>query len=260
MIRPTKTPQEVSPGEKLPALERTFTLVDLVLYGAATWDWNRMHYDVEQTHRLKLPAPMIDGQEFGAFFARAALEWAGPRAFLSRLALRMKAMAFAGETLRAQGEVKEMRDGAVVLTQRLTCGERLIAEATTELRLPLAVAVVLSAVLAWRAAPMPDASLPVEALKVASSGSVFHSSLPSGTLRAGYDVEQALQSAFVDRARGGDGFPLSRRGRISPHDRRADPRAQRRTTGRKASCAPPVIRTKIAAPRRAPSHDTAPPR
>jgi len=135
MIRPTKTSQDVSPGEKLPALERTFTLVDLVLYGAATWDWNRMHYDVAHAHRLNLHAPVIDGQEFGAFFARAALEWAGPRASIKRLALRMKAMAFAGDTLRAEGEVRETLDGAVVLTQRLTCGERLIAEATTELRL-----------------------------------------------------------------------------------------------------------------------------
>ena len=136
MIRPTKTSQEVLRGEKLPALERTFTLVDLVLYGAATRDWNRMHYDIEHAHRLNLPAPVIDGQEFGAFFARAALEWAGPRAFLKRLTLRMKAMAFAGDTLCAQGEVKEKRDGVIVLTQRLTCGERLVAEATTELRLP----------------------------------------------------------------------------------------------------------------------------
>jgi acyl dehydratase len=137
MIRPTKTPQDVSIGDKLPVLKHTFTLVDLVLYGAATWDWNRMHYDVEHAHHLNLPGPVIDGQEFGAFLARAALEWAGPRAFLTRLALRMKTMAFAGDTLCAEGEVKEMRDGLVVLTQHLTCvGGRLVAEATTELRLP----------------------------------------------------------------------------------------------------------------------------
>jgi acyl dehydratase len=136
MIRPTKNLQDILSGEKLPALERTFTLVDLVLYGAATWDWNRMHYDIEHTQRLKLRAPVIDGQEFGAFFARAALEWAGPRALVKRLAMRMKAMAFAGDTLRAEGEVERIRDGTVVLTQRLTCGDRLVAEATTELRLP----------------------------------------------------------------------------------------------------------------------------
>jgi len=135
MIRPTKTWQEISPGEKLPALERAFHLVDLVLYGAATWDWNRMHYDVERARRMNLPAPVIDGQEFGAFFVRAALDWAGPRAFPRRLALRMKSMAFAGDTLRAEGEVSEVREDAVVLAQRLLCGDRLVAEATTELRL-----------------------------------------------------------------------------------------------------------------------------
>jgi acyl-CoA thioesterase FadM len=84
---------------------------------------------------LNLRAPVIDGQEFGAFFARAALEWAGPRALVKRLALRMKAMAFAGDTLRAEGEVKDIRGDTVVLSQRLTCGDRVIAEATTELRL-----------------------------------------------------------------------------------------------------------------------------
>jgi acyl dehydratase len=136
MIQPTKTLRDIAPGQKLPTLERTFTLVDLVLYGAATWDWNRMHYDIEHAHRLNLRAPVIDGQEFGAFFARAALEWAGPRALVKRLAFRMKAMAFAGDTLRAEGEVKEMSGGTIVLAQRLTCGDRLVAEASTELQLP----------------------------------------------------------------------------------------------------------------------------
>jgi len=99
----------------------------------------------------------------------------------------------------------------------------------------------------------------VEALKVASSGSVFHSSLPSGTLRAGYDVEQALQSAFVDEREAVMDFryPNGRTARMIAAPIRVsgvEPPA------RKASCAPPVTRTKIAALRRAPSHDTAPPR
>jgi acyl dehydratase len=136
MIKPTKTLRDISTGAKLPALERAFTLVDLVLYGAATWDWNRMHYDIEHTRRLNLPAPVIDGQEFGAFFARAALEWAGPHALVKRLAIRMKAMAFAGDTLRAEGEVEQIHDSGVVIAQRLTCGDRLVAEAKTELRFP----------------------------------------------------------------------------------------------------------------------------
>jgi hypothetical protein len=37
--------------------------------------------------------------------------------------------------LRAEGEVKEIREDAVFLSQRLTCGDRVIAESTAELRL-----------------------------------------------------------------------------------------------------------------------------
>jgi acyl dehydratase len=135
VIKPTRKPADTSPGESLPPFERTFTLVDLVAYGAATWDWNRMHYDVEHARRMKLPAPVIDGQAFGAVLARAALDWAGPRAFITRLSFKMKSMAFAGDTLRAEGEVTEVRDRIVVLAQRLTSAGRLVAEATTEIRL-----------------------------------------------------------------------------------------------------------------------------
>jgi acyl dehydratase len=135
MIRPSLRATAVRAGERLPALERTFSLVDLVAYGAATWDWNRMHYDVEHARSMKLPNPVIDGQAFGALFARAALDWAGPRAFIKRLSFKMKSMAFAGDTLRAEGEVTAVRDGVAVLAQRLTSAGRLVAEATTEIRL-----------------------------------------------------------------------------------------------------------------------------
>jgi acyl dehydratase len=135
VIKPTRKPADTSPGESLPPFERTFNLVDLVAYGAATWDWNRMHYDVEHARRMKLPAPVIDGQAFGAVLARAALDWAGPRAFITRLSFKMKSMAFAGDTLRAEGEVTAVDDRGVVLAQRLTSAGRLVAEATTEIRL-----------------------------------------------------------------------------------------------------------------------------
>jgi acyl dehydratase len=84
---------------------------------------------------MKLPAPVIDGQAFGALLARAALDWAGPRAFITRLSFKMKSMAFAGDTLRAEGQVMEVHDRIVVLAQRLSSAGRLVAEATTEIRL-----------------------------------------------------------------------------------------------------------------------------
>lgn len=117
-------------------LEKQFTSVDLVAYGAATWDWHRLHYDLEYARSKKLPGVLVDGQAFGALLARAALDWAGPRAFVTRLSLRMKSMAFAGDTLRAEGEVSSVNGNTVVLAQRLMNSGRIAAEATTEIRLP----------------------------------------------------------------------------------------------------------------------------
>jgi acyl dehydratase len=136
VIRPTKKASDVKAGEKLPILEKSFTSVDLVAYGAATWDWHRLHYDLDYARAKKLPGVIVDGQAFGALLARAALDWAGPRAFLAKMSLRMKSMAFAGDTLRAEGEVSAIQQGRITLVQKLMNGDRVAAEATTEIRLP----------------------------------------------------------------------------------------------------------------------------
>ena len=141
MIRPTREAASLKPGDAPPALEKTFLTSDLVAYGAATWDWHRLHYDLEYARSAKLPNVVLDGQAYGALFARHALDWLGPRAFVARLSFRMRGMTFAGDTLRAEGEVTEVRrgpDGAVVvLAQRLKVGDRVVAESAIDVRLPL---------------------------------------------------------------------------------------------------------------------------
>ena len=138
-LRPTIDPGSIAAGTPLPGWEHRFTEVDLVAYGAATWDWHRVHYDLEYARSRKLPGVLIDGQVYGAIFAKLATRWAGPGAFLASLNLKMKSMAFAGDTLRADGEVRavEVIDGGheVTLAQRLLCGDRVIAEAMTTLRI-----------------------------------------------------------------------------------------------------------------------------
>ena len=122
-------------GDALPVLEKTFTTVDLFAYGAATWDWHRMHYDAELARSKGFAAPVIDGQMYGAVFASVAMKWAGPRAFMRKMSLKMKSMAFAGDTLRAEGSVAEVNGDTVVLQQRLLNGDRVIAECTSSLSL-----------------------------------------------------------------------------------------------------------------------------
>jgi acyl dehydratase len=136
VIKETKKAAHIKVADKLPLLEKRFTTVDLVAYGAATWDWHRLHYDIEYARSRKLPGVIVDGQAFGALLARAALDWAGPRAFIAKMSLRMKSMAFAGDTLRAEGSVSAVQQDKVVLLQKLMNQDRVAAEATTEIRLP----------------------------------------------------------------------------------------------------------------------------
>jgi acyl dehydratase len=123
-------------GEKLPSLERAFTTVDLFAYGAATWDWHRLHYDGEFARSKGFATPVIDGQMYGALLARVAMSWAGPRAFMKKMSFRMRAISFAGDVLRAEGEVASIENRTVTLKQHLLKDGEVVAEATTEIRLP----------------------------------------------------------------------------------------------------------------------------
>ncbi len=139
MIPSTRSAATITVGEALPAFDREFTTADLMAYGAATWDWNRLHFDLDYVRAKNLPNVVVDGQMLGALFAKHALDWAGPRGFIQRMNFRMRAMTFAGDSVHGEGEVMEVRAGAdqdvAVLTQRLLKGDQLVAESTTEIRL-----------------------------------------------------------------------------------------------------------------------------
>ncbi len=109
-------------------------------YGAATWDWHRMHYDQNYARAVGLPDVVLDGQAQGTFFARAVVDWLGPTAFIRKLSFRMRAMLFPGDTVRCEGEVREVAEDGdaclVTITQTLKVGERLVGEADTIAHLP----------------------------------------------------------------------------------------------------------------------------
>jgi acyl dehydratase len=140
VIRATMTAASLKAGDAMPAFEKAFTAADLMAYGAATWDWHRLHYDLDYARSVKLPNVVVDGQAFGAVFAGAVLGWLGPRAFIRKLSLKYRSMVFAGDTVRGEGEVSALRaegdHDVVSIAQRLRVGERIVAEALTEVRLP----------------------------------------------------------------------------------------------------------------------------
>ncbi|MGZ6253700.1 MAG: MaoC/PaaZ C-terminal domain-containing protein [Candidatus Binataceae bacterium] len=119
-------------GAPIPPLERVLTQMRLVAYGAATWDWHRLHYEPEYAAARNIPRPIVDGQMFGALLAEALIDWLGPRAFIRRMSFRLRAMVFAGETVRCEGEVASILAEAdcevVRVTQRVRVGERIAVE------------------------------------------------------------------------------------------------------------------------------------
>lgn len=140
MIRPTIAAASLRVAEATPAFERAFTTADLMAYGAATWDWHRLHYDLDYARAVGLPKVIVDGQALGAVFAKSLLDWLGPRAFIRKLSVKYRAMVFAGDTVRGEGEIRaigaEGDHDVVSVAQRLSVGDRIVAGAQADVWLP----------------------------------------------------------------------------------------------------------------------------
>ena len=97
--------EDVSVGEELPSLHKQIDLPRMMAYGAATWDFIRVHYDADHARELGFPGPFVDGQMLGAFLAQHIQDWAGPGAFLRKLGFRNRVMVYPGDSLTCLGIV-----------------------------------------------------------------------------------------------------------------------------------------------------------
>ena len=140
LIMPVLRANELRLGMQSPALERKLDLVRMIAYAGATWDWARLHYDPAYVAERNLPAPVIDGQMLGALLSETLLDWLGPRAFIRKLNFRLRAMVFAGDTVRCEGEVTalatEEEQSLVTVAQRVRVGDRLVADGSSVVQLP----------------------------------------------------------------------------------------------------------------------------
>ena len=96
---------DVSVGDELTPLEKPIDLPRMVAYGAATWDFIRVHYDADRVREMGFPGPFVDGQMLGAFLAQLVQDWAGPGGFLRKLSFRNRVMVYPGDSLVCRGVV-----------------------------------------------------------------------------------------------------------------------------------------------------------
>ncbi len=121
----------IAVGDQVPPLVRTIGLPDMVAYAGATWDWHRLHYDVDYAKAKGLSGPIVDGQVYGALLVEQLQDWLGPRAFVRELEFTFRNVVFAGETLRCRGTVLEVGDSRLVADLAVTVVEADGAEGRT---------------------------------------------------------------------------------------------------------------------------------
>lgn len=118
--------ERYAPGDALPSLERRIGIEDMVAYGAATWDWHRLHYDPEHARRSGMDAPVVDGQMLGALLAEQILRAFGKGARLRRLHYRNRAPVTPGQRVVCAGVLREVRGRLAVVEQTIRVGETVV--------------------------------------------------------------------------------------------------------------------------------------
>src|SRR5215213_9215795 len=106
----------LSEGDQIPELRVTPDKYLPHRYAGASGDFNPIHIDPEFAKAVGLPNTILHGLYMMGLAARAATEAAGgdPRS-LKRLSVQFRGMGFPEQEIHVTGQVKEERDGRVVV-------------------------------------------------------------------------------------------------------------------------------------------------
>lgn len=102
----------LSVGDTMPEFVVQPTLRHAVMYAAAMWEFQRIHYDEAWArNREGLPGAVVQGPVLGNYLAQAIARWAGPEAVLKQLEWRNHALVAFGDEIRCIGKVVAMEAG-----------------------------------------------------------------------------------------------------------------------------------------------------
>ena len=143
MIEKARRFEDIQIGDEVTPLVKEIGMARMMAYGAATWDFIRLHYDADYARELGFESPFVDGQMMGGFLTQHVQDWAGPGAFLRKLAFRNRVMAYPGDSLTCHGvvtDVSSTEEGGMVecdLWMENQRGEKVVDPASALLRFPL---------------------------------------------------------------------------------------------------------------------------
>jgi len=103
---------QLAPGDELPTLHVTPTLMQAVMYAAAMWEFQRIHFDPVWAREAEgLDGAILQGPMLGNYLTRAIGTWARPPARLARLTWRNRGVAPLDEALRVTARVEACHRG-----------------------------------------------------------------------------------------------------------------------------------------------------
>ena len=104
--------EDVEVGTHIPNVVKKVDLLQLIRYGAATWNFYLLHLDREFANRKGFRDANIPAPFYGAFLATMMTGWADDPGRLKKLNYSVKVMGFPGDTLNGKGTVvKKYRNG-----------------------------------------------------------------------------------------------------------------------------------------------------
>ena len=133
----------INVGDELTPIVKEIGMARMMAYGAATWDFVRLHYDADYVREMGFDAPFVDGQMMGGFLTQLVQDWAGPDAFLRKLSFRNRVMVYPGDSLTCRGvviDISTTEEGGMVecnLWVDNQRNEKVVAPSVALIRFPL---------------------------------------------------------------------------------------------------------------------------
>ncbi|MFN3347627.1 hypothetical protein [Pseudorhodoplanes sp.] len=106
--------EDVSVGEEIPSLTKDVNTVNILMYVAAVWLMDRIHFDHPYAvKRRGLPDIVAPGNMAGDYYVQLLSDWAGEKGRLRKVGLQFRNFMTPGNVLTCGGRVtaKTVEDG-----------------------------------------------------------------------------------------------------------------------------------------------------
>jgi hydroxyacyl-ACP dehydratase HTD2-like protein with hotdog domain len=101
--------EELGEGHEIPPFRVTLSKLQMMMYAAATWNPNRVHWDSDFGRERGYADANIAGPMLGDYLAEMLVQWIGDPSRLRTLEFFNRDLAFPDDTLICRGKVKGRR-------------------------------------------------------------------------------------------------------------------------------------------------------